>query len=94
MTLDRRTAIFPQRLLLGDTLREKVGSYLAALSPGELATTLVAGLSRAELGKLVSMHSDVVRDGAALDRFIGDAPVITDDFAPIDQWLAEDRRAG
>ncbi|MFI5913776.1 arginine deiminase [Dactylosporangium sp. NPDC051541] len=35
---------------LGDVLREKVGSYLAALSPAELATTLVAGLSRAELG--------------------------------------------
>ncbi|GAA3280859.1 arginine deiminase [Dactylosporangium vinaceum] len=35
---------------LGDTLREKVGSYLAELSPAELATTLVAGLSRSELG--------------------------------------------
>ena len=29
-------------------------------------------------------------EGAALDRFIDHAPVITDDFAPIDQWLRED----
>ncbi|MGI5246178.1 arginine deiminase [Dactylosporangium sp. CA-139066] len=34
---------------LGDTLREHVAEHLAALSPAELATTLVAGLSRAEL---------------------------------------------
>ena len=27
---------------------------------------------------------------APLDRFVGDAPVITDDYAPIDQWLRED----
>ena len=47
-------------------------------------------LDRAELAELVAKHGDVVLEGAALDRFIGDAPVITDDFAPIDQWLRED----
>ena len=47
-------------------------------------------LDRDELSGLVAKHGDVVREGAALDRFIGDAPVITDDFAPIDQWLRED----
>jgi hypothetical protein len=36
------------------------------------------------------VHGDVVVDGAALDRFIDHAPVITDDFAPVDQWLRED----
>ncbi|GAA4244147.1 arginine deiminase [Dactylosporangium darangshiense] len=34
---------------LGDTLRDHVAEHLAALTPAELATTLVAGLSRAEL---------------------------------------------
>jgi SAM-dependent methyltransferase len=81
------------------TLRERF-EYVAAIAPQWSFTGISGGnvvlvashraLSRAELGKLVSMHSDVVRDGAALDRFIGDAPVITDDFAPIDQWLRED----
>jgi Methyltransferase domain len=47
-------------------------------------------LSRPELAELVAKHGDVVVQGAALDRFIGDAPVVTDDFAPIDQWLRED----
>ncbi|MFG2038608.1 arginine deiminase [Dactylosporangium sp. NPDC048998] len=36
---------------LGDTLRGHVAEHLAELSPAELATTLVAGLSRAELGR-------------------------------------------
>ncbi|MER7276765.1 arginine deiminase [Dactylosporangium sp. NPDC000244] len=35
---------------LGDTLREHVAAHLSDLSPAELATTLVAGLSRAEMG--------------------------------------------
>jgi hypothetical protein len=28
-----------------------------------------------------------VSRGADLDRFVGDAPVLTDDFAPVDQLL-------
>jgi hypothetical protein len=47
-------------------------------------------LDQDELSGLVSQHGDVVLSGAKLDRFIGDAPIITDDFAPIDQWLRED----
>jgi hypothetical protein len=47
-------------------------------------------MSRTALRHLVGMHGDVVVDGAALDRFVGNARVITDDFAPIDQWLRED----
>jgi hypothetical protein len=30
-------------------------------------------------------------DGPALDQFIGTAAVIRDDFAPVDQWLADDK---
>ena len=44
----------------------------------------------AALRRLAAVHGDVVVDGAALDRFIDHAPVITDDFAPVDQWLRED----
>jgi hypothetical protein len=47
-------------------------------------------LDRAALGALVAEHGDEPLTGTALDRFIGTAPVITDDFAPIDQWLRED----
>ena len=47
-------------------------------------------IDRPALADRAAAHGDVVRDGAALDRFIGSAPVITDDFAPIDQWLRED----
>ena len=36
-------------------------------------------------------HGDVVLEGKELDRFVGNAPVIRDDFAPIDQWLDADR---
>jgi predicted membrane-bound spermidine synthase len=35
-----------------------------------------------------------VLHGKDLDRFVGDAPVITDDFAPVDQWLREDTADG
>ena len=34
---------------------------------------------------------DEVLEGSALDRFIGKAPVIRDDFAPVDQWLNDDK---
>ena len=30
---------------------------------------------------------DVVVTGGALDSFVGDAPVLTDDYAPVDQLL-------
>ena len=47
-------------------------------------------IDRTQLRRLAAVHGDVVVDGAALDRFIDQAPVITDDFAPVDQWLRED----
>ncbi|MDQ1432987.1 MAG: hypothetical protein QOF40_3589, partial [Actinomycetota bacterium] len=47
-------------------------------------------LDRAALLARAAQHGDEVIEGTALDRFIAHAPVITDDFAPIDQWLRED----
>lgn len=47
-------------------------------------------IDRSLLTRRVAAHGDALLDGAALDRFIGSAPVITDDFAPVDQWLRED----
>ena len=41
--------------------------------------------------QLTFLHGDVVLRGRSLSRFIAHAPVITDDFAPVDQWLNETR---
>jgi SAM-dependent methyltransferase len=81
------------------TLRERF-EYVAAIAPSSVLggqeggnVSLVAAhhpLDRGTLGGLVGEHGDELLVGAELDRFIGDAPVITDDFAPIDQWLRED----
>jgi SAM-dependent methyltransferase len=81
------------------TLRERF-EYVAAVAPQSVFddqsggnVVLVAShrpIDRTQLRRLVDVHTDVLVDGAALDRFIGDAPVIEDDFAPVDQWLRED----
>ena len=34
---------------------------------------------------------EVILEGDALDRFVASAPVIRDDYAPIDQWLDADK---
>jgi hypothetical protein len=36
-------------------------------------------------------HGDVLAEGRELERFIGTAPVIRDDYAPVDQWLDADK---
>jgi hypothetical protein len=48
-------------------------------------------LDRAALDQRVFRHGDVVLEGEALDRFVGAAPMIRDDYAPIDQWLDADK---
>lgn len=48
-------------------------------------------LNLAELDALTAAHGDTVLVGSALDTFIGGAPVLTDDYAPVDQWLVQDR---
>ena len=48
-------------------------------------------LDRTTLERLVSRHGDVLAEDAALDSFIGNAPVIRDDYVAIDQWLDADK---
>jgi MFS family permease len=82
------------------TLREQFG-WVAAIAPqpsfdgsygGNVVLVAAAHpLARAALDQRVFRHGDVVLEGAALDRFIGSAPVIRDDDAPIDQWLDQDK---
>ena len=48
-------------------------------------------LDRAALDQLVFRHGDVMLEGRELDRFVGTAPVIRDDEAPVDQWLDADK---
>jgi MFS family permease len=43
------------------------------------------------LARRASAHGDAVLSGPRLTGFIGDAPVIRDDYAPIDQWLDRDK---
>ena len=43
------------------------------------------------LRNLVTSKGNVLLTGAELERLVDDAPVITDDFAPIDQWLDRDK---
>jgi hypothetical protein len=48
-------------------------------------------LDRATLEQLAFRHGDVVLEDRDLDHFIGAAPVIRDDYAPVDQWLDADK---
>jgi SAM-dependent methyltransferase len=48
-------------------------------------------LDGAALRQRAVEHGDVVLEGRALDRFVSNAPVIRDDYAPIDQWLDDDK---
>jgi SAM-dependent methyltransferase len=50
-----------------------------------------APLDTAALEERTSRHGNVVVEGAALDEFVDDAPELTDDYAPVDQWLVQDR---
>ncbi len=48
-------------------------------------------LDGAALAQLALKHGDVVIEDHELDQFVGNAPVIRDDYAPIDQWLDADK---
>ncbi|HEX5587267.1 MAG TPA: fused MFS/spermidine synthase [Acidimicrobiia bacterium] len=83
------------------TLQEHFG-HVALIAPRYVLDTEFGGNSvlvaanspvdEAALRKLVHANGSQLVTGDALERFIGDAPVITDDFAPIDQWLAQDKQ--
>jgi hypothetical protein len=82
------------------TLQEHF-DYVVAIAPRPLFdgayggnVVLVAAdapLDEDTLRELVVTKGNVVLSGAEIDRLIDDAPVITDDFAPIDQWLDQDK---
>src|SRR5262245_52915675 len=82
------------------TFREQF-KWLAVIAPKPTLDGVFGGnlvlvasnrpLDRAALDQRIFQHGDVALEGAALDRFIGHAPVIRDDYAPIDQWLDADK---
>ena len=57
------------------------GNYVALASPAPLPVEEVREVNRRRA------RVDEVLHGRELDEFIGDAPVLTDDFAPVDQLL-------
>jgi spermidine synthase len=77
-------AVFPHVLLLARApvlTGEDGGNVVAVASRSPLPTAAIAvGLADRELVWQVA-------EGPALDAFVGDAPVLTDDFAPVDQLL-------
>jgi hypothetical protein len=83
------------------TLQEHF-SYVAAIGPSYVLegddggnVVLVAANSSVDeqaLRSLVNANGMRLVTGDALERLIDHAPVITDDFAPVDQWLAQDKR--
>ncbi|MGZ8734381.1 MAG: fused MFS/spermidine synthase [Acidimicrobiia bacterium] len=84
------------------TLREQFRWVGAIASPLKFAqkvggnVVLVASdrtPDEAALEAAVAMHADTLEAGADLDAFIADAPVLTDDYAPVDQWLVTEARA-
>ncbi|HET9772145.1 MAG TPA: spermidine synthase, partial [Acidimicrobiia bacterium] len=62
------------------------GNYVLAASDAAFDADGLRALIRARGGE-----EEVLTDGAALD-FAGDGKVLTDDYAPVDQWLARTRR--
>jgi hypothetical protein len=77
-------AVFPHVLLLARApvlAGEDGGNVVAVASRSPLpAGAIEAALAERELVWQVA-------EGASLDAFVGDAPVLTDDFAPVDQLL-------
>jgi MFS family permease len=82
------------------TLREQF-DWVAAIGPsssfdGSYGGNLVLVGSdrppgRDALQQRAFAHGDVVVEGRELDAFVGAAPVVRDDYAPIDQWLDADK---
>jgi len=78
------------------TLRKQF-SWVGALSPPLTSysggNVILVASDRALFrdGLHTELVGESVRQGLDLDRFVADAPVIRDDFAPIDQWLNADK---
>jgi spermidine synthase len=72
--------VAPESSLAGET----GSNFLIVASPSPLPLERIrASLASDDGGRPVSLL-----DGAELDAFVGDAPVLTDEFAPVDQLLA------
>jgi spermidine synthase len=80
---DHVLVVAPPGFLAGDT----GGNYVVAASDRPFDRSRIAALIEARQGQ-----ERAVVDGEAL-RFAGDSRVLTDDYAPVDQWLARTRRA-
>jgi spermidine synthase len=78
-------AVFPHVALLVRApilAGEAGGNVVAVASRSPLPVDAIAeGLQRHDLAAWQ------IAEGAELDEFVGDAPVLTDDFAPVDQLL-------
>jgi spermidine synthase len=82
------------------TLQERFGS-VAAIAPSATFDGVYGGnlvlvaaehpLDEQAIRDLVGQRAEKVLVDRPLQRFIDNAPVITDDYAPIDQWLQQDR---
>ncbi len=83
------------------SLRERFGFVAAAADPitflGQYADNVVLiasdrDLDVEQLRDLTASNGQELLTGAALDRWIGNAPVLRDDYAPVDQWISRARR--
>lgn len=92
----------PLRFLRAEvaTLAERFEVVAAISEPttfdeGLLANTVLVASHRPldldAVAALATSRGEVVLRGDALARFAGGAPVLTDDHAPVDQWLREGR---
>jgi spermidine synthase len=80
------------------TLRERF-EFVAAIAPNFVFENLAGAnvvlvashrqLDVAQLRTLAEADVDQLVTGAALDRFLGHAEPLRDDYAPVDQWLAD-----
>ena len=77
---------------------------LAAIAPPDVIegrrggnVVLVASVGPLDVSRLASAiaargGTEMVVSGPALARFVDGAPALSDDFAPVDQWLSQSRR--
>jgi spermidine synthase len=77
-------AVFPHVLLLAraPVLAGEDGGNVVAVASGEPLAAAAVAAALADRGLAWQ-----VAGGAELDAFVGDAQVLTDDFAPVDQLL-------
>ncbi len=83
------------------SLRERFEFVAAAADPvtflGQYADNVVLiasnrALDVEQLRDLTASNGQELLTGADLDRWIGNAPVLRDDYAPVDQWISRARR--